>query len=704
MAVPVFYLRKPWYLILAHASQALKYASQNPAKRKVEAVEKPVIHRNAVVKKKIVDEPYRELPFSDQHFSKEEKKFIEENGITFSSHYYSIKRNAIADICLQIQLYFKEEGDRYKEMSLQKLAESYKKAFPKKEPPIRSPLQDKVNTHFSNVEKGILPTITVPLNLALFVCEAAKNSVSRDEKNLAEIEKTIKVIEEKYSNESPVHDPSLMDMYGKFWQTTAFNKLPQKFYNSHWRIYERTDGRSRANATWGIATQYFYIGKMDINGYVPVKILTLSSEYNGVVTYNPQSSFLIGHLVREATDSDNLTTPVFFAIQLNSQSDQSLMIGHSMYYALAFSKFMTKTFIFEKCDEKFTPEDVVDIELKKFNEIKLSIRQFLSSRSRNRLTMPSTNISNLNEHDLVHSLQSWVNNRIKHLQFDDLLPASIGKYYVCYFYGEVAKAKYTNSDKEEDKIIKDDYLAKYIRIDELDISYDENSVDFYASYIHKQDVSKKALKSGVSTSVFKGKVRRKQSTVEIILEEKTFTNSKKGFAEDSFPIANFILINFSVDDVGLKNKNEAFFSGIITGLSDLNCNPVSFRCFLLRKRGKHDKKNVTQKETTINFSDKENVNSKRILDYFRNHLDESQIKAAPLPKLTTFEKFSNIHSLIKNGGSIKIENSIVNGGVIFRILCFLTSDIIIADAIFESDSIDEALSNMDKWLSNNNRE
>ena len=677
MYIPAYYLRKPWCLILEHAYQGVAYRANDFGKGF-----------------DFDSDAIRKITFSDEHFSVEEKIFIDEKELTFSPEYYVIKKRAISNICLQIQKHWHKEADKRK-LANPQFIDLYNKAF-KKDDPIRSGLQDKVNKYFLDIKKSISSTDTIALDLSLFICEVAKY-VAKDEIEKNEIKEIIKVIK---TPDEKITPENLLTKYGQLWQTTSANKLPQKFYNSHWRVYERTDARLRKEATWGIASQYLHIGKIDKNGCIPAKILAMGSEYNGVVSFNPQIGFLLGHLIREIRTDDNSTTPIFLAIQLNEHSDQTLMIGHAMYYSLPYSKFMTKTFLFENKDNPFPPEEAFDSD-DNFTDIELSIRQFLSSRSKNRLTMPATNISNLNPLDPIRSLQSWIKNKVTRIANDDILPALLSKYYICYFDGEVEKVKYTDSDKEDDKNKKDEDLANSIRIDELDIRYDVNSADFYASYIRNPTVNKKESDSGAVTGALKGKVRRKQLTVEVILEEETLPNSKIGFAEDLSPTAHFALINFSVNEIGFKNSDAVIFPGIISGLTDSNSTPASFRCIAIKKQSGIKKDGETPKELILNIKDKKNAISKNILNYFRAHLDESQIKVAPILNATPFENFKNITMLYNNGGRIEIVPLMENGGFVFCALCFLKSDTTIEDVKFKNSSINEAISDADHWLSGN---
>lgn len=622
--VPVFYLRKPWYILLKYTT--VVFSTSKEWRKELTGV------RDEIAKNVTYTLGAEKLKMSSEEAAYTHKLKISYDPI------YIIRSSAIGKICLFLPHYWYKmiiDDQKYSH----KIEELYKVAFRGKEASIKSSLQEKIN--------GPLSKINVPLNgepvvydtMARCLCMLAKYACKENDEELSEIDKILESINDLPSLSEKIKpeekEKRAIEKHDLFWRQADDNEMPGRFSDSHWACHERTDPNSTVRSTWGIAKSHIFIGKQNNRGYSPIEFKSRYNEKSyesaGIITYDVDSKYLIAQLIRQSgVKDDTPETPAFFVMSVRDAENQSLLVGHYINYSIYFERFITKTVIWTEEEAEFIPQDLINVD-EDFKKIDISIRRYLYSRLQNRLTLPQRGFSNLkNENDKDRSLFVWLEQRISSVYHDKKLLACADKYYVCYFYGDaLGSKKFAErqiSSEVTDTEALHDYITKYIRIDELEITYDDNAVDFAATYTHYTHEAKNGMKKVLLPNFYKGKVVRKNLTVQVFAEYEKY---KYLLPKRKTTTGNFILLNFKLplcnEDKAIEVFNNTdYFEGIVSGLSDSGNDPLSFRALVIKRRQNDKKKNMVK----LNFADKNNRNdiSIKIIKYFEDHLAQHQIK------------------------------------------------------------------------------
>ncbi|AUD02146.1 hypothetical protein [Spirosoma pollinicola] len=623
--VPVFYLRKPWYVLLRYTPTQINKSQY--WKDEIKGI-----------RRGLRSEPIEKTDIEKINLSTEESNFIKKANVHYEFA-YNIRTGAISQICLIIPKLWHDLGKTDVVLG-ERIKEYYLKAFRGKSATERTILQEKVNSPLSKSGVPIGEHSTVSDLIAICLCLMAKSACKDNVDDVEEINRILEIIDKlptKPEKNKPADiDLKLIDDHLRFWRQASNNTIPDPFTDSHWKSYERTDANKNPKASWGIAKSHIYISQQNERGFTSI---LFKSKYNeeeyessGIVTYDKNSKYLIAQLIRHAKiKNDTPETNSFFVMRVRDPENQSLLIGHYINYSIHFERFITKTVIWHKVDKSFSPEDLVNAD-NKFTTIPISIRRFLYSRIHNRLNLPLRGLSNLdNPNDKDRSLHGWVEERVAAIYQDKKLLACVDKYYVCYFYGEAINlTKLTENQQKgaplEDNSLEDE-IAKFIRIDTLDIDYDDDAVAFNATYKHFTQDTHIQSKKIFTQSIFRGKIARENSTVQVFCEQEKYVSIKY---RDKSTSGNFILLNFKIpncaDDKAFEIFNSYdYFEGIISGLSDSKNDPLSFRALIIKRRLNNSKRKVSVK---INLTDREKRNdlTRAIINYFKNHATQYQIK------------------------------------------------------------------------------
>lgn len=446
----------------------------------------------------------------------------------------------------------------------------------------------------------------------------------------------------------------IIQRHESFWKSDI-NTIPEKFQDSFWVCHERTDGNSKESDLieknkWGIVKCSVEIKTLTEENYTPIIIKSelgaTKYAFEGIVTFDSQSKYLIAQLRRNVPESTNRATPTFYIIPVFDEKDQELAIGYTLYFSIISRRFITKTVVWQHSNVR-VPVENLDSKDKKFSKIDLKIRRYLNSRVLNRLTLPSLPITNLDvqNRNRFDSLQNWLMKRTDSVESDSDLMACVDTYYICYFAGDIKKAKYPSNIESESVFSEEqinecnDYLLKSIQVDKLEISFDENQVEFIAKYIHTNRKGVESSSKKVKDTNFNGYVRIKKATVEVILEQEkrelySHLTNPFGYKNTS---ASYILLNFCIPIVHENSAKETlndrdFFPGLLSGLNDKNNNPISFKALVIKRKTdtKGTKKINYDLYSNLLASEGKNELSKLIIQYFRDNLDQSQISVSPL--------------------------------------------------------------------------
>jgi hypothetical protein len=582
--IPVFHLRKHVCLLLQHARIAIPGCEASIS-----------------------------IQDSGPAFDHDESSFCQRHHLTFPYHYH-VTKDRIGDTWKMIHNHwvaaFKKRADD--------IPRSFRQTVAKK-----SRLQTDLYHGLLVWDAGTLKrkkqkAPTVPLPFALAVGELARLVCQelRDTKANQEINSIQSFLESENSAGNPEYGHEFAHRVMDFWchKPELGNALPAIFTNSTWTCYERTDGISDAAAQWGIALSSITVGKPDEKGFMPInmhsKYVRGESYYKGIIAKEPKSDHLVAQLLRES----DAMLPAFFVMRLNPSmpETQQLLIGHFLHYSVYYRHYLTKTVVWVKTDKSSQPQDLTEGE-PAFANLPQSIKSFLKNRLRNRLTMPSKDVTTDSNADDRHSLHHWLIKNNKAIIENPTLLAYVGDYFICYYHGEAAAHEQPATRAA---------IAKLLRVDRLAIWYDRDSMEFRAEYTHKR--------GGAAESTYRGVARFNSSTIQLLLNE--FEDEK-----DSDTLfqrkaqANFVHITVStplVHPVALQPIINAhdYFPGIVSGLNDEHNTPVSFRMAIVKREKFLNKNELKTNQVFVPADHLNNPVLQKVIKYFKAHLHNLSIK------------------------------------------------------------------------------
>ena len=548
--VPVFYIRKAWYGILRHV-----YEQLSSGILEVENIE--ASHFDILMDKGRVQSIIHE----EEAFLYTEAYKLEEV-VTF-------RRNSVSWGVYNIHKYCLDIADKLNNEELRQLK---KDAFRGRKPSgvdeykvlRESSLQENVYSALSKPGDRCLKEISV--HQALFFLKLWGALRKQDEQSQGEVEYFIEKLKKRDAGDyRQVSQRKSERIFSSF-------PFPKKFLGGFFSSYERTDAPKGTKASWGIGIGSICIGDVVLeDGSVEMNLQTMYSqefrESVGFIKYDPSTEYLLGQVKRKPNqDGSQPEVTSFFMMRVDDVQNQSLLIGHYSYYSSRFKGYITKGVIWILNAIRSTPVDLLEID-QGFNDIDISIRRFLSNRSKNRLTIPKSPINTL------QSLESWLNERkrIGKVLDDMQLHGCVGDYFICYYNGDLV-----------DPIRYEDFLY-YIRVDELTISYDENAVGFSCVYTHNLRSSLSARPKRVD--VYKGQPSRRNDTVQVrVANYSTLAPPLSAIPEEE----NHILISFRLSDFDLDLEEPfskaPYFEGTIAGLADIKYTPLCFKILAIKKR------------------------------------------------------------------------------------------------------------------------
>lgn len=710
--VPVYCLRKPIYLLLKHAKDHW-IEWNNPEI----GIDKPSDQLSKQESENIYINNIKDLAIDE-----EEKIFLENQNLTIYE-FIEIKNKYITSIWIKINTYWVKANDylynkehtnsrggknqgqiepfaKYEDVS-PLIVKAIKALF-------RTSVTGKSSLHYGVYtpliawdklvkDKKPREAAQISSSFALGICHLAKISLSGSDVNADELLQLNNIIEyiEKFREDGRHKENSKaeadkahylsIEKALSFWHNGAAKNhkksIPAGFIDSDWVCYERTDGVANDQATWGIALSSVNIGSTDKNGYTPI---TIKSDYvsgaychKGLIAFEANKEHLVAHMIQEGKDE----MPAFFIMRAKHMVDNEhrLLVGHFSYYSGHYEKFITKTVIWldKKSPllptENFSlPDDLANTNDLFEKNVPEFVRAFLNSRLRNRLTMPSSYFTTDKESDLRHSIQKWLHEVNKNIMDDYLLYGCRGDYFVCYYYGDTTGDRLNYSDVD---------ISKFIRIDELSISYNPDSIAFTALYIHNRN---NALVNGESKSTENDRmsevkykeliVSRKDSTIQLLLQEyelvlQEYINPekiKKSAREILKP--TYVHLSFCIPTVHevaqFELQQTDYFPGIISGLNDVQNDPVSFRVVVVKKekffKAGEPCTSVPRPEDIWNNKNKV---FRRVVSYLRNNVSSDSIKINSHSN-TLAEQFPYLNELVLAGGTYHIE-----AGTVFEVRC-----------------------------------
>lgn len=565
MKIPVFYIRYPWYIIMKYTTEKIADWESKKGDDKASRLSKSKI---------IISRKNPIIIFSDDEIG-----FNNELGLKYDTA-YSIAWGLAGKVCVWIITEWNKVAPAH-------VLNLYEAASHGKQVTSRTSLQESVYSPLAQFDIPIESSKTITVQTALYLCELASFVVNGGEENQIII-KIKSYIEEFTKNNidssisSITKNRSIKFSFEDFLNKTNRSKLPKIFDNTRWISYERTDPDNTPNATWGIASSIIQIGNYK-NDITPIFFQSRYGEglYEcaGHVYYNLSSGYLIASLLRHANENNKvLETPCFFVMRVRDPQHQTLMLGHYINYSLYFEKFITKSVIWKKDDNNIlqeSPQDLVNAS-EGFKKIDINIRRYLYSRQLNRLSLPHTGISNLNnKNDQDRSLSKWLNKHIADVISDKKLRACVDKYYVCYLsldYNVVLK-----SDNE----IRGQLITKHLHLDNFEIRYEDDGVEFTSQYTHYIMDGEKSIEN-----IYIGKVSRNHTTIQTYVEFERFVSKPGRMIRTS---NNAILLSFTVPPCNADQAKTVFnecnyFEGIISGLNDPDNKPISLRCLVVKRK------------------------------------------------------------------------------------------------------------------------
>lgn len=549
--VPVFYIRKAWYGILRHVYELV---SSNVSE--LDSLE--ISDFDILIDKNRVQSIIHE----EEAFLYTEAYRLEEV-VTF-------RRGSVGRGVYNIHRYCLEVADNLDNEELRRLK---REAFKGRKPSgakdegrilIESSLQENIYSPLSKPGDQCLKEISV--HQALFFLKLWGALRKQDEQNQGEAEYFIEKLKERDGKD---HKQVLQEKDERVFSPLRF---PRKFLGVFFSSYERTDAPKGSNASWGIGIGSIYIGDVVLeDGSVEMNLQTMYSkefrESVGFIRYDPSTEYLLGLVKRKPNqDGGHPELTSFFMMRVDDVQNQSLLVGHYSYHSSRFKGYITKSVIWILNTVRREPVDLLEID-QDFTDIDISIRRFLSNRGKNRLTIPKSPINTL------QSLEFWLNERkrIGKVMDDMRLHGCVGEYFICYYNGDLA-----------DPIPYEQFLY-YIRVDELTISYNENTVKFSCVYAHN-------LRSNLSTrpkrvDVYKGHPSRRNDTVQIhVANYSTVDPPSNSIPEEE----NHVLISFCLTDFDLDLEEPfskaPYFKGTIAGLADIKSTPLCFKMLVVKKR------------------------------------------------------------------------------------------------------------------------
>jgi hypothetical protein len=248
--VPVFYLRKVWYILLRYTPTQINKSPE--WKSEINDI-RPGLR---------ID-PLEKIAAEEIKFSAEEMAFNERLNIKFNNA-YTIRTGAIGSICIVLPKLWLALGG-VDEKYGKDIKSYHKLAFRGKTATNRTLLQEKLNGPLSNIKKPLTNKKTVSSDIAICLCLMAKFACQSIPEEVAEIDRIIEVFN-KIPDQSEKIKPAenelaAIESHDRFWRQSNSNIVPNIFHESHWISYERTDANSNDKATWGIAKSYIYVGK-----------------------------------------------------------------------------------------------------------------------------------------------------------------------------------------------------------------------------------------------------------------------------------------------------------------------------------------------------------------------------------------------------------------------------------------------------------
>lgn len=236
-------------------------------------------------------------------------------------------------------------------------------------------------------------------------------------------------------------------------------------------------------------------------------------------------------------------------------------------------------------------------------------------RANNRLTAPNKTLTELIGRDKDRALSAWLQTYTKNIIDDLKTHACIGKYYVCYYYGEEKVFHH--------EIVAQKYISKRIRVDELEITYDDDAVKFEATFLHRLTNQRGQTKN--RSNAYIGKISRKDNSLQIFLEN----NLDEAHQIRSIPAeGNIVLFSFNLP---ICHESQAenifedvdFFEGTVSGLSDNTYDSLCFRALLIKKKFGEDGNILNP----IAFKTKKPGSlPDKIIQYFYKNFFQSQIR------------------------------------------------------------------------------
>jgi hypothetical protein len=215
--------------------------------------------------------------------------------------------------------------------------------------------------------------------------------------------------------------------------------FPDDWKTSMWVSYERNDlGISKSTI------------KFEEEGgviFVKVKTLYRDSEnsdytftYNGIAFKDSVGEYIIINLFRKE-DENVFASFIMRYDRLNSRA-QKLSTGHTTYFSIRYKRYLTKRILWMKYEdsnlEDFVPNDIkiTDPDYKKIDK---SIRWFLQTKEKNRLSMPGILITTLN--GKIDSLKNWMTSKLEFSENDELLNDLHGEYYLFYIKSVISEKR-----------------------------------------------------------------------------------------------------------------------------------------------------------------------------------------------------------------------------------------------------------------------
>jgi hypothetical protein len=321
--------------------------------------------------------------------------------------------------------------------------------------------------------------------------------------------------------------------------STPDHHVPAWLAGEHsWYLYERIgDDDTYLDGRFGIG-----VGEIDFHDKGGEPEVTLRSVSRGILREYEGKAFFDHHfqyLYIKASLEDGHTA--FLSLNLSDylKARQSIMLGHYTYHSLHYHHLLTKAVVIQKKEPGNPAISLGDYyyrEPLKYALLNETIRRFLYLRAMNRLGLPRTRVSKLE--DLERVL-----NGLETFRTDNIVPNFAGDYYVYY--------------KRLDGRIWEDTLR---------ILPNHEKRYYESTYTHKPDLLGHYAKTYIGRTFANGRIIAAHLN-QCLLNERD--------PEDP------ILLSFQIPDDRYEFDDCQCMTGILSGLQDNDRIPVSYNCLLV---------------------------------------------------------------------------------------------------------------------------